>query len=246
MAQPKPVLLMTRPRAASERFAADLPEPLRKNLEVVIAPLAEIVPCVDHVDLAAGESVIFTSSNAVATARLLGANGGRPAFSVGRATTEAAHAAGWQAVFVGETADDLVRKLSVQKPDRPLMHLRGVHARGNIAARLREVGWEMHEQAIYDQVLQPLSPEGQQAIEGQAPVIAPLFSPRMARHFARLTSTAGTIHVAAMSPAVAAELMDKGFASVIVSERPDARNMVRSIETCVQRLSRVERNRGAQ
>ena len=246
MVRPRPVLLMTRPRAASERFVADLPQPLRAKLEVVISPLAEIVPCVDHTDLAAGEGVVFTSSNAVAVAGMLGVTGGRPAFCVGHATTEAARTAGWQAMFAGESADVLVRELSVRKSQYPLMHLRGVHARGNIAARLRDAGWEVREQAIYDQVLQPLSPVGQQVIEGQTPVIAPLFSPRMARHFAGLTKTPGTIHVAAMSPAVAAGLEVRGFASVVVSERPDAINMVRAIETCARRLSRVEGNRGAQ
>lgn len=246
MARTRPVLLMTRPRAASDRFVADLPAALRARLEVVIAPLVEIRPIATPIDLAPDETLIFTSSNAVTIAASLGLSGGRPAFCVGQATSAAARAAGWQAECVGETADALVATLSKRHPDHPLCHLRGAHARGNIAARLREAGWAMREQVIYEQVLLPLAPQGQTALGGDRPVIVPLFSPRIARHFAGLTMAAQTVHVVAISAAAAAELQDLRPASVTVSQKPDACHMVRVIETCADRLTRVEGDRGAQ
>ena len=84
------------------------------------------------------------------------------------------------------------------------------------------------------------------ALAGDRPVIVPLFSPRIVRHFAGLTMAAQAVHVVAISAAAAAELQDFRPASVTVSQKPDACHMVRAIETCADRLTRVEGDRGAQ
>jgi uroporphyrinogen-III synthase len=131
-ARPRATLLLTRPRAASERFAAeiaarDLP------LEVVIAPLMEIVPTGDLPPLPEGAALIFTSSNAVEAA---GPGQGRRAWCVGARTRQAAAEAGFDAVLAGATADELVAHVVDLRPDGPLVHVHGRHQRGDVADRL--------------------------------------------------------------------------------------------------------------
>ena len=136
MDTPRPVLLMTRPRAASERFVSALPVEVADRVEVCIAPLMEIALSDAPITAADAQGVIFSSANGVQAARAAGLEPRLPAFCIGRATTAAATGAGWDARFAGEDADALVATLARTRPATPLLHLHGAHTRGDIAGRL--------------------------------------------------------------------------------------------------------------
>lgn len=159
-----PVVLITRPRPAAERFAGQI---AGLGLDRVIAPLMRIVPVAhDAAQVAAARGVVLTSENAVPFA---GGGRGRPAICVGPRTAEQARAAGFD---VTEGPGDAARMM-------PLLDGLGpgwVHVRGaRVAAELPVPGV-----VVYDQQALPLPPEGAAVLNGTAPVILPLFSPRAA------------------------------------------------------------------
>lgn len=233
-------LLMTRPRAASERFVALLPTALRDRITPVYAPLIGIEPVAGRIACENARGVIFTSANGVAMAGRLGGPGTLPCFCVGQETTRAAQRAGWQAQFAGVNADALIETLTRQRPDAPLLHLRGAHARGDIAGRLTAAGLQTREQAIYDQRLLPLTDEAARLLDGDGPVIVPVFSPRTARHFADLHEGAAPLFLAAISAAAAEPLEILRCSALIVAERPDAAAMAVAVEKLATQASRLE------
>ncbi|MFY0308444.1 uroporphyrinogen-III synthase [Leisingera sp. D0M16] len=238
-------LLMTRPLAAAERFVAGLPEAARAGLRVIYAPLMEIRPAQAPVDLDHVKAVIFTSANGVeAASRETAAR--LPAYCVGERTAQAAAEAGWQASCLGHCADELVAALLSQRPEAPLLHLRGGHARGEIAERLTSGGIPCQEQILYDQVLLPLTDEAKMALAAQTDVIVPLFSPRTARHFANLCGDASHLHLIALSPAVAEPLKGLNCKTLRVSKTPDAAALAAAVLDAAAQLSPLEGNRHAE
>jgi uroporphyrinogen-III synthase len=124
------------------------------------------------------------------------------AFAVGDATRDAAMNAGFVVHSADGDADALIALIRDSNAKGPLIHLRGVHSRGNIAARLTFAGIKTDESVIYDQPELPLNADAIQAIEGKQPVVAPLFSPRTAALLAAYGVKA-QLSVAAMSESVA-------------------------------------------
>jgi len=208
----RPCLLLTRPEERSRHFAAacaDLP------LRIVIAPLQRIVPVPhDPAPLEAAETLVLTSVEAVPFA---GPGRGRLAFCVGPATAAAARAAGF-AVAVSATgeAEGLAAII-----DRPALHPHGRHL-------ARDLGVE--GVVVYDQVAQPLPPAGRAVLEGDAPVVLPLFSPRSARLAAEAAREArAPLHPIAIS-ANAADAWAQTRAEVpLVAETPDAEGILAAL-----------------
>ena len=234
VARVKPLLVMTRPRAAAERFVSALAEPVRAELQVVIAPLVEIAPTGLEPDLSDARGVILTSANGVSHAP---EGQGLPAYCVGPRTAEAARARGWHVIRTEPNAAELLKVLQAEPIPGPLVHLCGRHRRGEIAATLSAAGIPVTEQVLYDQPLQPPSARMLRAFAGEVPVILPLFSPRTAAHLAaQITSALGT-NVLAMSEAVAAPLAGVRFAQVMVVPKPTGDEMARGIELWLKRIS---------
>lgn len=238
-----PVLLLTRPEAASRRFAARLPDPVRQSVHVAISALIDIVPKAGPLDLSGAAGVIFTSANGVEAVAPRSARRDMPAYCVGPATQAAARAEGWTADALGGTADALVDALIAARPSVPLYHLRGEQARGSVARRLTDAGYPTIDIVVYAQRLQPLDPLLRRRIENDALVIAPLFSPRTARQFAAQTRGGRGLSMIALSPAVAAPLARLVRADLHLADRPDGDAMVVAVTEIVERL---ERRRGAQ
>nr|WP_291728211.1 uroporphyrinogen-III synthase [Leisingera sp. F5] len=232
-------LLMTRPLAAAERFVAGLPQGARAGLQVIYAPLMQIRPTQAQISLDGVKGVIFTSANGVEAASRETA-AGLPAFCVGERTARAAADAGWQAVGLGQCADELVERMLQQPPEAPLLHLRGTHARGGIAQRLTDGGIPCRAQTVYDQILLPLSGEAQAVLSAQNDVIVPLFSPRTARHFASLCEDAVHLHLIALSQAVAEPLKSLNCKVLRVSKEPNAEAMEEAVLDAAAQLSRLE------
>lgn len=235
-----PTLLMTRPHPAAERFVAGLPAALRVQLTVIHAPLLEIVPLAVAVPDEGLRGVIFTSANGVEAAARAGAPTGLPAYCVGEQTAEAARVAGWPPRVTCPDAEHLIAALLRLRPEAPLLHLRGVHARGDIAGRLTAGGIETRALPVYDQRLLPLTAQARAALAATGPVIVPLFSPRTARQFADIGGGSAPLYLAAISPAAAEAVENMHPAALIVAGHPDAAAMAAAVETLVARASRLE------
>ena len=223
-------LLMTRPRAAAERFVARLAPGVRNKLRVIYSPLMRIEFLPGAVSLENTHGVIFTSANGVAAAQAAGLRPTLPAYCVGPATTAAARRARWSVEETCDTADALVAALIARRPPAPLLHLRGIHARGEIAERLTAAGIETRAQPVYDQQLIGLSDEALEALAGSDPVIVPLFSPRSARHFADVCTGSAQLCLAAISAAAAEPVENMGHRALILAERPDGAAMATAVE----------------
>ncbi|MDK3071812.1 uroporphyrinogen-III synthase [Sedimentitalea sp. JM2-8] len=237
---------MTRPREASERFVARLPDDLKRRVEPVYAPLIEIVPTGGEIEFGDARAVIFTSAHGVAAASGGTRRRDLPAYCVGLSTTESARRKGWTALCMGETAQELARALLKSDEPGPMLHLSGVNTRGDIAETLSAGGRPTRRQAIYDQPLRFFGAAEQALLASDRSVVVPIFSPRTARQFADQCPAGAASHLVALSPAVAEPLSELTDHAVVVSEEPTADSMVLAIESLVNRLCRVESGGGAQ
>lgn len=200
MAQP-PILVMTRPTAEARRFVADCEKALGGRITVVFAPVMDIRPVAATVDAACYAGFILTSANGAQNAPELA---GKPVYCVGEKTAAAARARGARIALVAKDADDLVARTIAAPPPAPLLHLRGEHARGQVAERLTRAGIRTEEAIVYAQAEVSLTAEAKAAIMGDEPVVLPIFSPRSAHLAGAAVDRPGkALHVIVISQAVA-------------------------------------------
>ncbi len=236
---PQPVLLLTRPKAASEDMVRRLDLPVR----TIISPILEITGRPLHAAPQA-KALIFTSAHGVAEAARQGIDRSLPVFTVGDATAAAARAAGWRAESAGQTADELVDRLTRDPPPIPLAHLHGAHTRGDVARRLSENGLRTEAHVIYDQTPRPLNFEAIEALNAAQPVILPVFSPRSAVLLAEAGKPLAPLHVIALSSAVAEEFHVSDISALHVCAAPTRAAMDAALKVVVRGLCRVERPKG--
>ncbi len=227
-------ILLTRPQEASERFEARL---RAEGIEgpVVISAILRIDPCaVACPEPMAG--AIFTSKNGVAAVE------GRdlPAWCVGEATADAARAKGWQARAAGGDAESLLRRIMADAPEGPLVHFRGAHARGDVAARLDQAGIKTTDIVVYRQEAVPLTAEAEALLAREKAVILPLFSPRSAAQVAKAGPFRAPLYIVAISEAVAEEARPLGAKRLIVTPEPHADFMVAGIKQFADAACRIE------
>lgn len=216
-------LLLTRPWAASRRFLAACEAARGAPIPAILGPVLEIRPVeVRLPDPPA--ALILTSENGASRAGELRL-GPLRAWCVGPRTAAVARAGGLEVVEAGPNAEGLVAALLAARPQGPLLHLRGEHARGDVAGRLRAAGLDAREAVAYRQEALPPTPEARAALDGGNPLVAPLFSPRSAALLAAWSPRA-PLHVAAMSGAVAAAARPLAPASLRTAPSPEAGAMV--------------------
>lgn len=235
-ASEKPVLLLTRPAPASQRFFDDMPPEVRAAVTLCISPLFRVEAAVELLDPGPARGLILSSVNGVAVAARVSDRRDLPAFCVGVRTTRAASEAGFAAIQCGQDADELVAELVRRNPAGPLLHLHGRHARGDIARRLTARGMPTTEKVIYDQPAQPLSDDVRAHLQGARPVVLPLFSPRSASLFVDAHTGAAPLHVIAMSSAVAEAAAPLCRASLDTAATPDAASMRGLVARKVEQL----------
>lgn len=224
---------MTRPTGASEQFVAALPRHVRNRVTPIYAPLLDIQPTGATVSMQGDDRAIFTSSNGVA----FGPHGdGRTAFCLGERTTQSAMAKGWNAQTVGATADELVAELMRIRPMQRLIHLCGVHTRGDVANRLKSAQLDAHGIAIYDQRVLPLSDDAITALIGDAPVLVPLFSPRTAIQFFADAPALKNATLLAISATVADTAPDDLRPGIRIAAAPNAAAMGDALECALDAL----------
>jgi uroporphyrinogen-III synthase len=242
MHAPVPTLLLTRPKVASERFAAMMKSRIGDRVAICTSPLMEIHPTTNPVDLGDAKGLIVTSMHGALVASAATTRRDLPVFCVGRATCQAAMDAGWNAVVAGHNADSLIDGILALVPEGPLFHFRGSHSYGEVAARLSAAHMPTTDCIVYDQVLIDLSDEAKDLLLWEVPVIVPLFSQRSAAQFVRQAKGSAPLYFAAFSKAVAGELN----AECLVAARPDALAMAEAIELLVNQVCRVEGDQTAQ
>ena len=130
-------------------------------------------------------------------------------------------------------------------PDGQLVHLRGQHTRGDVALRLSKGGVTCDDVVVYDQVAQVFTQEARDILGGEDCVIAPLFSPRTARHFAEQCETPRIVHFIAMSPSVAEVLQGLDYNALQITEAADAASVREVLCNAAVSLARLERQRPA-
>ena len=135
-------------------------------------------------------------------------------------------------------ADDLVELIQSQRTGT-LCHIRGVHSRGQVAARLIAQGRVCKEVIAYDQRDIPPTKAALQALQGTDPIVLPLFSPRSALLIPAVHQA--PVHVIAMSSAVGAEVADLGADTVTIAENPNFEAMLAA--TCRRLDSLLRRGR---
>jgi uroporphyrinogen-III synthase len=195
-----PRLLLTRPDGAARRFLADCEAAAGAPLPAILSPVMEIRPVEVHLAQRPA-ALILTSENGASRAGQLKL-APLDAWCVGPRTTAVARARGFSARDAGPDAEALLRALLLERPPGLLLHLRGIHARGDLARRLRDNGLEVTEAVAYRQDAQFPTSEARAALDGAGPLVVPLFSPRSAALLAAWGPRA-PLHVLAMSDAIA-------------------------------------------
>lgn len=229
------ILVLTRPQADSERFLAAV-EAEFGPVKAVISPVIEVVSLA--AEMPTYDEVILTSANGVAEAARLGVKAGTPAWCVGQRTAKLAREAGLEPISADGNADDLV-DLILSQSAGTLCHIRGVHTRGQVAARLIAQGRVCKEVIAYDQRDIPPTQAALDVLAGTNPIVLPLFSPRSALLIPAVEQA--PVHVIAMSQAVAAEVADLGADTVTVAESPNFEAMLAA--TCRRLDSLLRRGR---
>lgn len=221
-----PTLVLTRPEAQSRALASALGVEAR----IIVAPILDIVCREERPDLAPYAGVILTSANAVLCGPPLS---GSRVHCVGENTAAAARKAGAEVVTLARNADDLVG----QAPGPgPLLHLRGEHARGDVAQRLTEAGTRTDEVIVYAQKARALPEAARRVIEGDEPTVLPLFSPRSARLVGATVRPGKGLHVIAMSAAVARAWREATGGAADVCAAPTREAMLARIVAALQRM----------
>ncbi|WP_299139877.1 uroporphyrinogen-III synthase [uncultured Tateyamaria sp.] len=215
-------MILTRPIDAAQAFFAGLEPAVQSRLLPVFSPLIDIVPTPAEVEMDATDAAVFTSANGV---RHGPSGDGRVAYCVGPATTEVARYHGWDAQQVGTDAQSLVASLIRMAPRARLHHLAGAHRRGQVVEHLSAAGLNITGVVVYDQRLVALSDKARDVIRRENKVIVPLFSPRTAQQFANTAPRATSIHVVAISAAVAEGMTAVAQDRVFVARAPNASAM---------------------
>ena len=215
-------LLLTRPEAQSQEFLALCEALAGRRLPCVVSPVLEIVDLGEVPDLTLFRTVIVTSGNAV---RRLGRTlAGRVVVTVGERTAALARDQGADARCLGPDVDAFLE--NIDGVEGPAVHVRGVHTRGDLAGRAAAKGLTVEEAVIYDQVARPLSRAAEALLQGNSPVVVPLFSPRSAGLLSA-TPIGAPIFVIAISPATRVAWTGPG--RVTVAETPTAEAVCRAV-----------------
>lgn len=218
MADQRPVLVLSRPERQSREFLAACKARVKRDIDAVISPVMEIEATPHVIDPDRFSTLIVTSRNALDHVGFPLKD--RVVVTVGERTAEQARTLGARAVCLGENVDAFIKNASAI--DAPALHLRGVHSRGDLAARLTAGGLPTKECIVYDQVEQPLSDEALSALAGGHAVV-PVFSPRSAALVSRNTVHPET-RILAISRSAAEAWSGPG--TVAVSESPDRDGML--------------------
>jgi len=237
-----PSLLITRPAPGDAEFADVARTRLGCCVPVVLSPVLRIEGTGQPVDLQGVAALIISSRH---TIRFIPACG-LPLWVVGRKVAEAAQKAGLVVVHVARDSAALLAGMKAMQPSGPFLHLRGEHVAGDIANNLGRSGIVCTEQVVYRQEAELLTTEARALLDGEQPVVLPLFSPRSCTILYDQGPFRAPVVVLAISKTVVQVLPDAAAAVVLVAERPDGAAMAEALPAAVEAAKRLEGQMGAQ
>lgn len=224
-----PLILLTRPRVQADRFARACAARFGDRACCRIAPLIEIVPTGDKPELEGITALIFTSENGIRCFAETVADRSLPAWCVGPRSAAVAEDCGFTPIAGGGTAEAMIARIAASGMPGPFLHVRGRHARGEIAAELTRRGLTAREAILYDQRALPPSPALAELPRDRL-VLVPLFSPRSATLLAEaMPGVSDHLHLICLSGAVAAALPRALRARAEIAENPTGEAMLSAL-----------------
>ncbi len=224
--------LLTRPQPQSDRFAAALVARFGPRLTITNSPL--IAPAFLSPTLAKRPySALILTSETGAQSVAHHPNLPSRAYCVGHRTAQTARSLGLTALSADGDAGDLIALIRAAAESGPLLHLRGVDARGDIAATLSAAGIPTDQSITYDQRPQPLSAAARALLDGANPVLLPLFSPRTATLLAAQGPFRAPLLVASLSAAVAAAAAPLAATRQATADAPNADALLTAVSTII-------------
>jgi len=229
-AMPAPLVLLTRPRAASQATADRLRCAGVAADRILVAPLMETEPVGASWSPDAWTGLVFTSAEGVRHAVMGHDLRSRMAWCVGDRTAEAAAAAGMEATSAGGTVEELAALIARRRPPGPLLHLCGADTRGDLAGRMTRAGTETVALVLYRQVPVLLDPAVAVQLGGPARIVAPAYSPLSAQRLSEALATwAPRIHLVAISPATATAWEAPPPSRTTIASAPDGAAMEQAL-----------------
>ncbi|MFT6913272.1 MAG: uroporphyrinogen-III synthase [Paracoccaceae bacterium] len=224
-----PILLLTRPAGQSVRFA-DAVQTRLGQMCVVVSPILEIVNLPINLTIKPEDMLIFSSQNAVIAFSEFENASGRLAFCVGDRTAEVARTAGFRVVSASGDVVALERLVQKYAPQGRLWYLCGVHTHGELDKKLREAGYSVKKEIVYQQIEQSFTPVAKNALEGGQPVILPLFSQRSAQLVGDAAIGAkASLWGVFISPTVAKAWQGPNFDRAVTAQQPTAVGMLDAV-----------------
>lgn len=226
-------VLLTRPRADSERLAGEL---RARGNDVVIEPLLRIVPTGSLPALDDVAALIVTSANGIRAFAAASDCRDLPVYTVGDATALAARDAGFTGVesAAGDSAALGALLTARVKPEAgTLLQIQGRDVRGNLDKLLISKGYSVRSAVLYEaEAADSLSTMAGDYIADQKIDLILFFSPRTARTFVRLVHEAGlaerceTMIAICLSSAVAEAASGLVWRGVHIATTPDRAAML--------------------
>lgn len=232
-----PVILLTRPEPGCSTMAAVLRRAVA--VPILCSPLMSVEFLTPPLPERPFAAVIFTSRAGVAAALRLDVTLPKLAYAVGQGTAADAREAGFEVMTAGGDATALAVLIMAAPPPGPLLHLRGREVAGKLAERLEIARLETHEAVVYAQNPKPLTAEALALLQGDAPVILPLFSPRSATLFhgaTRQNLPRAPLHIIAMSAAVAKAANEIAARQMMIATEPTEAAMVDLVVRCLRQI----------
>jgi uroporphyrinogen-III synthase len=230
-------VLLTRPLPQSLRFAKGLRAAV-PEVTILIAPLMQpefLDPVPENHNYSA---LILTSETGVEAARRISAKGQalpRRAYCVGDHTAQAAIAAGFEALSAKGSAAELIALICSHETAGPLLHVRGVDVRGDLAKSVTNRGIVTHEVVGYRQKDVPIDPATLDQIRQARHLVLPVFSPRSAALLAEAVASVLTVRpiVVAISAAAASAASALIPHQTVVAGAPEAQAMLSAVVDCM-------------
>lgn len=219
-------VLITRPKAQAEAFAASLEAAHGGPLHCVISPLIEIAPVAVVGALDEVKHVVFTSINGVSQAMRVGIPVGITAWCVGSRTAQAATELGFDVRIADGNNRSLVALIVAQAPVGRMVHLRGRHVAGTVVDDLAAAGINCEAVIAYDQVAIAPTQLALDTLKGETPIIVPLFSPRSAKLFGQIADFNAPLHLVVISEAIDVVQQNAPVVSRAVAKSRDGAGMV--------------------
>jgi uroporphyrinogen-III synthase len=224
-------LLITRPRAEAEGFAAEM---RALGIEPLIEPMFEIDLAdarAPPLELAGVQALLLTSRNGAAALARATVRRDLPVFAVGDASASEARNLGFAKV---ESANGDAAALAALVIGRlapnggALLHVAGKAVAGDLIATLVAAGFSARRAILYEaRAVTALTPDCRQALAAGGLDGAAFFSPRTAATFARLVQAAAlqdrlAIMIAfCLSPAAASAATALSWRRIDIAERPN-------------------------